>query len=52
MQDIATFTDTITEALDSPWNMTAVAAGGTNPAFIWNIVAAQTHPFLSWQPAS
>jgi hypothetical protein len=52
MQDIATFTDTTAEALDNPWNMTTVAAGETNYAFTWNIVAEQTHPFLSWQPAS
>jgi hypothetical protein len=52
MQDIATFTDTTAEALDNPWNITAVAAGETNYAFTWNIVAEQTHPFLSWQPAS
>ena len=52
MRNIATFTDTATEALDSPWNMAAVAAGETDDAFTWNMVADQTHPFLSWQPAS
>jgi len=52
MQDIATFTDTTTEALGDPWSITAVAAGETNYAFTWNIVAEQTHPFLSWQPVS
>jgi len=50
MQDIATFTDTTAEALDNPWNITAVAAGEINDAFTWNIVVAQTHPFLGWQP--
>jgi hypothetical protein len=52
MQDIATFTDTNTEGLDSPWNITAVAPGETNDTFAWNIVTEQTPPFLSWQPAS
>ncbi len=52
MQDIATFTDTTAEALDNPWNITAVAAGEINDAFTWNIVVAQTHPFLGWQPVS
>jgi hypothetical protein len=52
MQDISTFTDTATEGLDNPWNITAVAAGQTNCAFVWNIVTEQTYPFLSWQPAS
>jgi hypothetical protein len=51
MQDIATFTDTTTEALDNPWNIIAVAAGETNYAFTWNIIAEQTLPFLSWQSA-
>jgi hypothetical protein len=49
MQDIATFTNTATEGLDSPWNITAVAVGETNNSFIWNMGADQTHPFLSWQ---
>jgi hypothetical protein len=52
MQNIATFTDTTAEALDNPWNITAVATGETNDAFTWNIVAEQTYPFLSWQPVS
>ena len=49
MQDIATFTNTATEGLDNPWDITAVAPGETNNAFTWNIVTGQTHPFLSWQ---
>ena len=49
MQDIATFTNTATEGLDNPWDITAVAPGETNNAFTWNIVIGQTHPFLSWQ---
>ena len=52
MQDIATFTDPVTEGLYNPWNMTAVAAGETNDSFIWNVVTEQNYPFLSWQPAS
>jgi len=52
MQDITTFTDTTTEGLDSPWNIRAVAAGETNDAFTWNIVAEQTYPLLGWQPVS
>jgi hypothetical protein len=52
MQDIATFTDTTTEGLDSQWDITAVALGETNDTFAWNIVTDQTYPFLSWQPAS
>ena len=49
MQNIITFTDTATEGLDNPWDITAVAPGETNNAFTWNIVVGQTHPFLSWQ---
>ncbi len=52
MQDITTFTDTTTEGLDSQWDITAVALGESNDTFAWNIVTEQTHPFLSWQPAS
>jgi len=51
MQDMVTFTDTATEGLDNPWNITAVTAGETNDSFIWNIVTEQTYPFLGWQPA-
>jgi hypothetical protein len=51
MQDITTFTDTDTEGLDEPWDMTTVANPGTrNPAYIWNIANGVTYPFLSWQP--
>jgi hypothetical protein len=52
MQDIATFTDPVTEGLYNPWNIAAVAAGETNDSFIWNVVTEQNYPFLSWQPAS
>jgi len=52
MQDIATFTDTTTEGLDSQWDITAVALSEINDTFVWNIVTDQTYPFLSWQPAS
>jgi hypothetical protein len=34
------------------WDIVAVAPGETNPAYIWNIVAGETYPFLSWQPVS
>jgi hypothetical protein len=51
LQDIATFTDTETEGLDEPWDITTVADPGTrNPSYIWNIVDDETYPFLSWQP--
>ena len=49
MMDIATFTDTETEGLDEPWDITSVNPGQTNPAYIWNIVDGETYPFLSWQ---
>ena len=53
MKDIVTFTDTETEGLDEPWDMTTVANPGTrNPSYIWNIVDDETYPFLSWQPVS
>ena len=51
MMDIATFTDTETEGLDQPWDITAVALGETNDAYTWNIVDDETYPFLSWQSA-
>jgi hypothetical protein len=47
MKDIATFTDTATEGLDEPWNITAVASGETNPAYTWNIVDDESYPFLT-----
>ena len=34
------------------WNIIAVTAGQTDPAYIWNIVTSQAYPFLSWQPVS
>jgi hypothetical protein len=53
MQDIATFTDTETEGLDEPWNITAVANPDIrNPSYIWNVVDDETYPFLSWQPVT
>ncbi len=45
MNDIVTFSA-------EGWNIIAVASGGTDLAYIWNIVAGQGYPFLSWQPAS
>lgn len=50
MKDIATFSDTETEGLEWPWNITAVADAVTrNTTYIWNIVNNVTYPFLSWQ---
>jgi hypothetical protein len=44
MQDIATFSG-------AAWNIIAVGGSGErNPTYIWNIVDAETYPFLSWQP--
>jgi len=51
MMDIATFTDTETEGLNQPWDITAVAPSETNDAYTWNIVDDETYPFLSWQSA-
>jgi hypothetical protein len=45
MNDIVTFSG-------AGWNIIAVASGKADLAYIWNIVAGQTYPFLSWQPAS
>jgi hypothetical protein len=45
MQDIATFSG-------AGWNITAVAPGERNTAYVWNIVDGQTYPFLSWQSVS
>jgi len=47
MMDVATFTDTRTEGLDNPWNITAVAHGETNDAYAWNIIDGESYPFLS-----
>jgi len=53
MMDIATFTDTDTEGLDEPWDMSAIAdPDQRNPGYIWNIVDGQTYPFLGWEPQS
>jgi len=49
MKDITTFTDTATEGLDEPWDITAVAPGESDQDYIWNIVDGQTYPFLSWE---
>jgi len=45
MQNAATFSE-------AGWNIIAVASGGRNPAYIWNIVDGQAYPFLSWQSMS
>jgi len=45
MMDIATFAA-------AGWNITGVADSDTRSAsHTWNIVAEETYPFLSWQPA-
>ncbi len=49
MMDIATYMDSATEGLNNPWDMVAVAPGESDGDHIWNIVDAQTYPFLSWQ---
>ncbi len=49
MMDIATFTDTVTEGLDEPWDMIDVPLGTTDPDYTWNMVDGQTYPFLNWQ---
>ena len=51
MQDIDTFSDTETEGLDEPWDITTVGdPGERDPGHIWNIVDDVTYPLLSWQP--
>ncbi|MFO7773997.1 MAG: GLUG motif-containing protein [Dehalococcoidia bacterium] len=47
MMNIATFKDTRTEGLDTPWDITAVAHGETDDAYAWNIVRGESYPFLS-----
>jgi hypothetical protein len=49
MMDIATFRDTATEGLNTPWDIATVEPGATDPAYIWNIVYTRTYPFLSWE---
>jgi len=49
MMNVVTFTDTQTEGLDDPWDIVAVAANMTDPAYTWNIVDGDTYPFLVWQ---
>jgi hypothetical protein len=47
MMNISTFTNTRTEGLDVPWDITAVAHGDTDDAYAWNIVRGESYPFLS-----
>ena len=47
MMDITTFTDTKTEGLDTPWDITAIAHGETDDAYAWNIIDGESYPFLS-----
>jgi hypothetical protein len=49
---ITTFTDTRTEGLDNPWDITAVVHGETNNAYTWNIVDGESYPFLSGKQPS
>jgi len=46
MQNIVTFSE-------AGWDIATVVNVGTrNPSYIWNIVDAETYPFLSWQSVS
>lgn len=49
LRSIATFTDTATEGLDEPWDITAVTPGASDDDCAWNIVDGHTYPFLSGQ---
>ncbi|MFP3898740.1 MAG: hypothetical protein ACLFVD_05460 [Dehalococcoidia bacterium] len=51
LRSIATYTDTTTEGLDEPWDITAVTSSTADRAYIWNIVEGYAYPFLSWQSA-
>lgn len=42
----------ITTLAEAAWDITAIAPGVNNRAYIWNIVEGATYPFLSWQPVS
>jgi hypothetical protein len=48
MMAIATFTDTATQGLESPWIIAAVIPGEAD-AYPWSILDGQTYPFLSWK---
>lgn len=51
LTDIMTFTDTATEGLDSPWDITTVQGfDERDTAFVWNIVDGVAWPFQSWRP--
>ena len=52
MMDITTFTDTRTEGLDNPWDITTVSPGETDNAYDWNIVEGESYPFLSGKQPS
>jgi hypothetical protein len=52
MMDIATFTDTSTEGLADPWDITAVAHGEIDDTYTWNIVDGESYPFLSGKQPS
>jgi hypothetical protein len=52
MMDIATFTDTSTEGLDAPWDITTIAHGEIDDTYAWNIVDGESYPFLSGKQPS
>jgi len=47
MMSIMTFTETKTQGLDAPWDITAVGPGETDDTYTWNIVDSESYPFLS-----
>ena len=49
MKAISSFTETVMDGLDEPWDIVPVSLGETNSVYTWNIVDGQTYPFLSWQ---
>jgi hypothetical protein len=49
MKDVATFTDTSTVGLDSPWDFLGDPNDDTGSEDIWDIIDGITYPFLSWQ---
>jgi hypothetical protein len=52
IMDSATFTDTSTEGLDNPWDITTVAHDEINDAYAWNIVDGESYPFLTGKQPS
>ena len=52
MMDITTFTNTSTEGLEDPWDITTVAHGEIDDTYSWNIVYGESYPFLSGKQPS